>query len=299
MRVHFAPALTAALLIATTVDAELVSKQVGRLTITADTTQAFPGGLLLVRLHPPRANGTAFAQFEGRRYDFFPTPSGPRAVVPIPLTTPSGSAVLGIDLWTGRRRSRLALDVPILERRYASRQVEVPEGKRFLLGRDSAVRDSRLVLAMLKIVTSRAFWTGPFAAPVSLPPLPSFGFLETNTLGQPINQRLDGNWGERHRGLDYPTPPGTVVQAPAAGTVVLSRALTATGQTILIDHGQGVMSAFFHLGRIDVRAWDWVEARRPIARTGDSGIASAPMLHWGIYIKGVAIDPRILLSPLE
>jgi hypothetical protein len=300
MRVRFASTVLAvSLIIATGADAELVSKQVGRLTITADTAQAFPGGLLVARLHPAPSNGAAFAQFEGRRYNFFPTPFGLRALVPIPLTTPAGTAVLGIDLWTGRRRRRLAMDVPISERRYASRQVDVPEHKRYLLGRDSAVRDSRLVLAMLKIVTARACWTGPFAAPVGVPPLPSFGLTETSALGLPINQKLDGNWGERHRGLDYPATPGTLVQAPAAGTVVLARVLTATGQTILIDHGQGVMSAFFHLGRIDVRDWDWVEARKPIARSGDSGIAAAPMLHWGVYIKGVAIDPRVLMQGLE
>ncbi len=299
MRVRLSFALLVSLTIVAAADAEVVSKQVGRLTITADTEQAFPGGLLVVRLHPPRANGAAFAQFEGRRYNLFPSPSGSRALVPIPLTTPSGTAVLGLDLWTGRRRSRLAMDVPISERRYASRQVDVPEHKRYLLARDSAVRDSRLVLAMLKIVTPRAFWTGPFAAPVGVPPVPSFGLTETSALGLPINQRLDGLWGEQHRGLDFPVPPGTVVQAPAAGTVVLASVLTTTGQTVLIDHGQGVVSALFHLGRIDVRAWDWVEARMPIGRTGDSGIASTPMLHWGVYVGGVAIDPRVLMRPIE
>jgi murein DD-endopeptidase MepM/ murein hydrolase activator NlpD len=60
-----------------------------------------------------------------------------------------------------------------------------------------------------------------------------------------------------------------------------------------------VASAFFHLGRIDVREGERVEARQPIGLVGDGGIADAPHVHWGVYVHGVAVDPAIFLSLTE
>lgn len=124
--------------------------------------------------------------------------------------------------------------------------------------------------------------------------MPSFGAAETYIGGSPIEYLTDGIFGEQHRGLDYDTPPGTVVQAPASGNVVFAGDMTVTGGTVVLDHGQGVVSVFFHLSRMDVKEGDWVEGRAPLALSGDSGIAYAAHLHWAVYVHGVAVDPRAI-----
>jgi murein DD-endopeptidase MepM/ murein hydrolase activator NlpD len=76
--------------------------------------------------------------------------------------------------------------------------------------------------------------------------------------------------------------------------VVLAAPQILTGNTLVLDHGQGVLSVFFHLSRIDVKEGEGVESRSPVGLSGDSGIAAAPHLHWAVYVHGVAVDPRVM-----
>jgi murein DD-endopeptidase MepM/ murein hydrolase activator NlpD len=156
------------------------------------------------------------------------------------------------------------------------------------------VRDGRLLLANLRTVSPRQWWRGKFKAPVEADALPTFGTPETLPVAEPVEAKTDAIYGEYHRGLDYPVAVGTVFHAPADGTVQLSGPLTLTGDTVVIDHGQGVLSVFYHLSRVDVRPGDPVYPGQRLGLSGDSGIAAAPHLHWGVYVHGVAVDPRVM-----
>lgn len=271
-----------------------ISKQQGRLLITVDTSLAHPGGLLVARLRSPRPLGTAHAILEGRRYPFFPMPGGPRALVPVSATSTPGASSLGIEIrgWRGRRR--IPMTVLIAPRDYPPRVQVIPEHKRPLLALPGRVRDGRRLLALLRTRTPFQEWNGPFRPPVGGEPSESFGGASTYIGGSPVEGMMDSVHGEYHRGLDYDVPAGTLVQAPAAGTVLLARNLALTGLTLVLDHGHGVLSALYHLSRIDVREGDRVEGRAPIGLSGDSGLAATPHLHWGVYVHGVAVDPRAL-----
>jgi murein DD-endopeptidase MepM/ murein hydrolase activator NlpD len=74
----------------------------------------------------------------------------------------------------------------------------------------------------------------------------------------------------------------------------MSDSLTLTGQTLVIDHGQSVVSVFFHLGRIEVGTGQTVARGTRLGLSGESGLAERPHLHWGVYVSGVAIDPRVM-----
>jgi murein DD-endopeptidase MepM/ murein hydrolase activator NlpD len=76
--------------------------------------------------------------------------------------------------------------------------------------------------------------------------------------------------------------------------VLLAGPLVLTGNTLVIDHGQGVISVFYHLSRIDVVPGQAVESRTPVGLSGETGLATAPHLHWGVYVSGVAVDPRVM-----
>lgn len=274
--------------------AEPITKTVGHLTVVADPTLAFPGGVLVVYLR--RSLGTTFAILNGRRAPFLDGAHGPRAFVPIPIGTPPGPATLGIELWARRGRQRIAMQVPIAPRIYGSRTVLVPETKRPLVARREAVVDGRRLLMALRSTTVQALWSGPFVSPLANPPTVGFGDNETFVGGSRLNQMSDAIFGEYHRGLDYEVPAGTIVSAPAAATISFAGPLTLTGQTVVLDHGQGVVSAFFHLSRLDVREGDQVVARARLGLSGDTGIAATPLVHWGVYVHGVAVDPSVLLK---
>jgi murein DD-endopeptidase MepM/ murein hydrolase activator NlpD len=172
--------------------------------------------------------------------------------------------------------------------------VVIPEERRALLLSPRRVRDSRQLLLMLRTLTGYQQWRGAFQPPVDVQPETSFGSPQTYVGGSPVEGMMDSVYGEYHRGLDYAVPAGTTVQAPAAATVLFAGSLTLTGHTLVLDHGQGVISVFYHLSRIDVVPGQQVEGRAPVALSGDSGLAVTPHLHWGVYVSAVAVDPRVL-----
>jgi hypothetical protein len=273
---------------------QVVSKRVGQVTFVADLAQAYPGGLITVQLGSRRGVGTTYAILDGRRAPFYASDHGPRALVPIPSTATDGPATLGFEIFARNGRQRIPLDIAIAPRAYVARTVTIPETRRHLPTQSSAVRDSRRLLNLLRTETPAAHWRGPFRDPVAAAPVASFGAPETYVGGSSIEYLTDGIFGEQHRGLDYDVPLGTVVQAPAAGYVLFAGDLTVTGDTLVLDHGQGVISVFFHLSRTDVREGDRIEGRAPVALSGDSGVAYGPHLHWAVYVHGVAVDPRAL-----
>jgi murein DD-endopeptidase MepM/ murein hydrolase activator NlpD len=270
-------------------------KQVGATTITVDRRSAYPGGLMVVRLRNPRISaGACSVILDGRRVAFQNGPDGTRALVPVPLGTPAGERTLGVEVRARGGIQRVALRVGVSERSYRPRSVMLPLDKRALLLRPDRVRDGRQLLQLLHTLTTEQLWRGSFRPPQDGAPVYSFGSPETWDVAGPVNSLMDSCFGEQHRGLDYPAPVGTPVLAPAAGSVLFAGNLTLTGETLLIDHGQGLISAFFHLGRIDAWVGQQVEPRAVVAASGDSGLAYAPHVHWGLYLHASAIDPQIL-----
>ena len=87
-----------------------------------------------------------------------------------------------------------------------------------------------------------------------------FGEPRTYTGIADAESRFDALSGERHRGLDYRVPPETPVRAPAAGSVLFAGTLRLAGGTVVIDHGQGVVSVLHHLASVAVREGDAVAA---------------------------------------
>ena len=89
------------------------------------------------------------------------------------------------------------------------------------------------------------------------------------------------------------------VHAPITGTVVFSDLLTIFGHVLVLDHGEGVYTAYFHLNNIEVTPGERVSPGQEIAQTGNSGRSTGPHLHWELRIDGVAVDPmQFLEQPL-
>jgi hypothetical protein len=273
------------------------SRWVGGAQIVADPRYAWPGGLMIVRLRG-RTAGTGLAILEGQRAPFVWTDSGSRALVPVPLHAQPGPAVLGVEM-IRRTRVRIPLGVAISSRTYGQATAVVPEEKRALLTVPARHHDSRMLLVALRTLTPKQRWSGPFRAPVAGEPADVFGAQMTYEGAAPVERYTDSIWGEYHRGLDYPAPEGTEVHAPAPGTVVLAGPLVVTGNTVVVDHGQGVVSVFYHLAQARVTVGQILEAGNVVGTAGATGIAATPHVHWGTYVNGAPVDPRVFLSGVE
>jgi murein DD-endopeptidase MepM/ murein hydrolase activator NlpD len=279
-------------------EAQEVARYVGSVRFSVDARLGFPGGFLIARLQSRRPLGTAYAILDGRRAPFYSSPRGLRALVPVPLSSVAGPTTVGFELASRQGRQRIPLGLSLTGRTYPARAVTIPEAKRGLLVQANVTRDGRELLSLVR-TESRLPAPGPLKPPVTVVPGTGFGGVQTWLGGPSVEALFDATFGDQHRGLDYEVPPGTVVMAPAAGTVLFAGPLTLGGQTVVIDHGQGVVSVLGHLLRIDVREGDTVEARAIIGLSGDSGLAIAPQVQWRAYIHGLAVDPKLLNQSLD
>jgi murein DD-endopeptidase MepM/ murein hydrolase activator NlpD len=101
-----------------------------------------------------------------------------------------------------------------------------------------------------------------------------------------------------HSGIDLSAPPGTRVEAAAAGRVVLAQELYFSGNLVVLDHGGGVYTLYAHLLDIAVEAGEEVVAGAPVGRVGATGRVTGPHLHWGARIGRARVDPSSLLELL-
>jgi murein DD-endopeptidase MepM/ murein hydrolase activator NlpD len=84
---------------------------------------------------------------------------------------------------------------------------------------------------------------------------------------------------------------GTPIYAPAAGTVVMAERLQIRGKVVILDHGLGVYTGFWHLSEINVSVGQPVEKGEVVGLVGNSGLSSGPHLHWEMRVGGVPVDP--------
>lgn len=102
-----------------------------------------------------------------------------------------------------------------------------------------------------------------------------------------------------HAGLDIAAGLGTVAHASAAGIVVQTGDYFFNGQTVMIDHGQGIITMLCHLSRIDVKIGQTVAQGDPIGLVGKTGRATGPHLHFSVSLNNARVDPLLVLPTTE
>ena len=94
-----------------------------------------------------------------------------------------------------------------------------------------------------------------------------------------------------HAGEDFSAAPGTPVFAPAAGTVVLAESLFVRGNAVVLDHGGGVYTGYWHLSELNVKAGEQVARGQRLGAVGSTGLSTGAHLHWEMRVGGLPVDP--------
>ena len=108
---------------------------------------------------------------------------------------------------------------------------------------------------------------------------------------------INGEPRSPHTGADYAAATGTPVLAVAAGRVALAEEHFFAGNSVFLDHGDGLISMYFHLSDIAVEPGQRVERGDPLGRVGATGRATGPHLHFGLRWHGARVDPALLMQP--
>ncbi|WP_252272896.1 peptidoglycan DD-metalloendopeptidase family protein [Pseudomonas subflava] len=117
-------------------------------------------------------------------------------------------------------------------------------------------------------------------------------------LSSPFGLRRFFNGEERnpHSGLDFAVPSGTPIKAPAAGEVILIGDYFFNGKTVFVDHGQGLISMFCHLSKVEVQLGQELPRGGVLGRVGATGRATGPHLHWNVSLNDARVDPAIFIG---
>lgn len=154
--------------------------------------------------------------------------------------------------------------------------------------RERIERESRELAETWTRSSAERLWALPFARPVPTEANSAFGTRSV----------FNGTARSAHGGADFPSAAGTPVRAPAAGRVVIARALYFSGNSVVIDHGMGLFTTLAHLSVIAVREGDALTRAQVVGRVGDTGRVTGPHLHWSVRANGARVDPLSLLAML-
>lgn len=147
-------------------------------------------------------------------------------------------------------------------------------------------REKKAVHTVLHRVSPEKLWTCPFQRPADGGVSSAYG----------LKRVLNNKPRSPHRGLDIRSGDQAPVVAANAGVVALTGNHFFAGQSVYIDHGQGVISMYFHLSSIAVRRGQRLAKGDLLGRTGSTGRSTGPHLHFGISLHGALVDPVPLMQ---
>lgn len=128
-------------------------------------------------------------------------------------------------------------------------------------------------------------------------------------LDKPVNGPLSSKFGVRrffngeernpHSGLDFAVPAGTPIKTPANGKVILVGNYFFNGNTVFVDHGQGFISMFCHMSKIDVNVGQQLVRGAVVGKVGATGRATGPHMHWNVSLNDARVDPAIFIGAFQ
>ncbi|MBI4094439.1 MAG: M23 family metallopeptidase [Candidatus Liptonbacteria bacterium] len=194
----------------------------------------------------------------------------------------SGGASFAKTLTLARRLfpvSELAVSDALRERGYTPQTIV----------EDIVAKENRAIREALAARTAQAYFGGAFRAPLG----------ETTVVGAYGNVRKSGGWELQHLGVDLMAAVGTEVFAVNDGAVRFIADLVNYGKTLVLDHGLGIYSLYLHLDSVSLSEGERVEKGQVIARTGGSGYALEPHLHFSVKVDGASVDPLRFVRATE
>ena len=210
------------------------------------------------------------------------------AIVALPLDLESENYFLSVETESGTRK----ISFSVKNKNYPEQRITI-ENQRYVEPNASDLDRIRSEQQLMKDAYSHLsempIDLAPFILPIEGPITSLFGFRRI----------LNGLPRNPHSGLDIAAPSGTAIDTPAPGTVILTGSFFFNGNTILIDHGGGLITMVCHLDTIYVKTGEALSRSTIVGTVGSTGRATGPHLHWSVSLQGHRVDPQSVIKTIN
>jgi murein DD-endopeptidase MepM/ murein hydrolase activator NlpD len=177
--------------------------------------------------------------------------------------------------------------LPVLDKDYPVENIDLDATTSALLAPDIVNNELAKRAAIYSVFTPRKMWSGPWLRPNTAAIGDIYGIARGYNGSPPTDY---------HRGTDFVAQKGEKVIAAAAGKVAFAGPLQVRGNSVILDHGVGVFSAYHHLSRIDVANDQDITSGQQLGLVGDTGLVTGPHLHWEVVVRTVEVDGSLWLD---
>jgi murein DD-endopeptidase MepM/ murein hydrolase activator NlpD len=198
-------------------------------------------------------------------------------LMPVPVNDKPGSSQ--IVFLSASQQQEQTIPISILDAHFATQNVNLAPGIAALRNTPEEVE---LLAAFRKNVSDTRYWQDQFIEPVPGCMVSPFGVKRFR------NHKPTGDF---HGGVDLRAATGTPVRAASDGTVKIARLITAMGNIVAIDHGQGVETIYMHMSKLAAEPGAQVKQGDVVGYAGMTGRANGPHLHWSVYVNGIQVNP--------
>ncbi|WP_297432061.1 M23 family metallopeptidase [Sulfurimonas sp.] len=214
------------------------------------------------------------------------------ALVPISYYMRVGSKKMEIEYLNAGEKREHALRLDVLVGEYKKEQIKVSSKKvnpKAASVKKRIAKEYKEAMQIYNTVDKKSYISKKFILPLESNITSPFGTARV------YNNSLKGY----HSGTDFHAKMGTPIKAANDGRVVLARKRFYSGGTVIIDHGEGIYTCYFHLSSFKVKKGAFVKRSEIIALSGKSGRVTGPHLHFSARVDGVQVDPLQLITLLN
>ena len=251
--------------------------------LTLDSTPV-PGGIAVIIL--PDDADLSSARYRDRKVLITRNETNNSiAVIGLPLASKPGRHYLKVKNRQGQTQS---IGFQVEAKAYEEQHITIKDKRKVNPEKrdmQRITRESKQIKSALRHWSQQDNVTIAFEKPVEGPTSSPFG----------LRRFFNEQARNPHSGLDIAAPEGTTIMAPAAGVVLDTGDFFFNGNTVLLDHGQGLVTMYCHMSKIDVQPGQTVSSGEKLGEVGMTGRVTGPHLHWGVSLNDARVDPLLFL----